>query len=82
MFGVLPLPPSTHAAAARTFPTFEAYMDAALHDPAWGYYPHHVSIGRGGHFITNPESLSPRYGKLDRGAGPFGSGKRWSHAAS
>ena len=24
--------------------------------------PHRVSIGRGGHFITNPESLSPRYG--------------------
>ena len=63
MFGVLPVPPAAHAAAARTFPTFEAYMDAALHDPAWGYYPHHVSIGRGGHFITNPESLSPRYGK-------------------
>ena len=56
-------PPARDAAAARTFPTFEAYMDAALHDPAWGYYAHHVSIGRGGHFITNPESLSPRYGK-------------------
>ncbi len=57
------LPPSLHADAARTFPTFEAYMDASLHDPAWGYYARHVAIGRGGHFITNPESLSPRYGR-------------------
>ena len=38
-------------------------MDASLHDPTWGYYARHVSIGRGGHFITNPESLSPRYGQ-------------------
>ena len=37
-------------------------MDASLHDPRWGYYAGRVSIGRGGHFITNPESLSPRYG--------------------
>ena len=59
----LPVPPALHAAAVRTFPTFEAYMDAALHDPGWGYYRTAVSIGRGGHFITNPESLSPRYGK-------------------
>jgi SAM-dependent MidA family methyltransferase len=38
-------------------------MDGALHDPRFGYYARHVAIGRGGHFITNPESLSPRYGQ-------------------
>jgi len=62
VFGGPSLPAALHAAAARTFPTFEAYMDAALHDPRWGYYARRVAIGRGGHFITNPESLSPRYG--------------------
>ena len=61
-FGGPSLPAALHEAAARTFPTFEAYMDAALHDPRWGYYARRVTIGRGGHFITNPESLSPRYG--------------------
>jgi SAM-dependent MidA family methyltransferase len=61
-FGGPSLPSSLHEAAVRTFPTFEAYMDAALHDARWGYYARRVSIGRGGHFITNPESLSPRYG--------------------
>ena len=50
------------ATAAGMFPTFEAYMDAALHHPAWGYYARSVSIGRAGHFNTNPEALSPRYG--------------------
>jgi SAM-dependent MidA family methyltransferase len=38
-------------------------MDAALHDRKWGYYAHHVTIGRTGHFNTNPEDLSPHYGK-------------------
>jgi SAM-dependent MidA family methyltransferase len=61
-FGGPTLPPALHEQAVRTFPTFEAYMDAALHDPRWGYYARGVSIGRSGHFITNPESLSPRYG--------------------
>ena len=54
--------PTLPESAVGTFPTFEAYMDAALHDPRWGYYAGRVSIGRGGHFITNPESLSPHYG--------------------
>ena len=63
LYGVLPLDPALHAAAVATFPTFEAYMDAALHEPRWGYYARGVAIGRGGHFITNPESLSPRYGQ-------------------
>ena len=62
LFGALPLAAALHDAAVRTFPTFEAYMDAALHDPTWGYYARRVSIGRAGHFNTNPESLSPRYG--------------------
>jgi SAM-dependent MidA family methyltransferase len=62
VFGGPALPAPLHEEAVRTFPTFEAYMDAALHDPRWGYYARRVSIGRGGHFITNPESLSPRYG--------------------
>ena len=59
----LELPPSLAAAAARCFPTFEAYMDAALHDPAWGYYGHAVVIGKDGHFDTHPEELSPHYGR-------------------
>jgi SAM-dependent MidA family methyltransferase len=63
LFGVLSLAKPMQAAAARTFPTFQAYMDMALHDPKWGYYGHNVVIGRGGHFITNPESLSPHYGR-------------------
>jgi SAM-dependent MidA family methyltransferase len=63
LFGALSLPPSLHATAARTFPTFEAYMDAALHDSKWGYYAHNVLIGRAGHFDTNPEDFSPHYGR-------------------
>jgi SAM-dependent MidA family methyltransferase len=62
MYGGLTLPADQLAEAVRAFPSFEAYMDAALHDPRWGYYAHRVSIGRGGDFITNPEALSPRYG--------------------
>jgi SAM-dependent MidA family methyltransferase len=57
------LDPAQHAAAVDAFPTFESYMDAALHDPTWGYYARSVTIGRGGDFITHPESLSPRYGR-------------------
>ena len=63
LYGGLSLPPSLEATAARTFPTFEAYMDAALHDPKWGYYAHGVAIGKGGHFGTHPEEFSPRYGR-------------------
>ena len=63
LYGGLSLPPALEATAARTFPTFEAYMDAALHDPKWGYYAHGVAIGKGGHFGTHPEEMSPRYGK-------------------
>jgi SAM-dependent MidA family methyltransferase len=61
-FGGLPLPPALYGAALRSFPSFEAYMDAALHDERWGYYGHHVVIGRTGHFDTHPEELSPQYG--------------------
>jgi len=63
VFGRLTVPAGLAAAAARTFPTFEAYMDAALHDEAWGYYGHGVSIGGEGHFTTSPESMSPHYGR-------------------
>lgn len=63
LFGHLSVPPGLEAEAARTFPTFEAYMDAALHDEKWGYYGHGVSIGTEGHFTTSPESMSPHYGR-------------------
>ena len=61
-FGGFVVPAPLVATAVGMLPTFEAYMDAALHHPAWGYYARSVSIGRAGHFNTNPESLSPRYG--------------------
>jgi SAM-dependent MidA family methyltransferase len=61
-FGGFVVPASLAATAVQTFPTFEAFMDAALHHPVWGYYARAVAIGRGGHFDTNPEALSPRYG--------------------
>ncbi len=48
--------------AVQRFCSFEHYMDTALHDPRWGYYAHRVEFGRAGHFTTNPEALSPRYG--------------------
>jgi SAM-dependent MidA family methyltransferase len=63
LFGALALSPGTYGAAVRAFPTFEAYMDSALHDPAWGYYGHRVVIGKGGHFDTHPEELTPYYGR-------------------
>ncbi len=62
IFGGPAIPEPLHAEAVGAFPSFEAYMDAAMHDPGWGYYTRRVSIGRGGDFITNPEALSPRYG--------------------
>jgi len=61
-FASFVVPAPLVARAVGMFATFEAYMDAALHHPAWGYYALSVSIGRAGHFNTNPESLSPRYG--------------------
>ncbi len=61
-FGGFVVPAPLVATAVGMFPTFEAYMDSALHHPAWGYYARSVSIGRAGHFNTNPEALSPRYG--------------------
>jgi SAM-dependent MidA family methyltransferase len=62
VYGALELPESLHARATETFPTFEAFMDAALHAPTWGYYAQSVTIGRTGHFNTNPEEQSPHYG--------------------
>jgi SAM-dependent MidA family methyltransferase len=57
------LPEALHARAVATFPSFEAYMDAALHHPRWGYYARNVVIGRDGHFATHPEEFSPHYGR-------------------
>jgi SAM-dependent MidA family methyltransferase len=62
LYGSFFVPQPLHALAVQAFLTFEAYTDAALHDPAWGYYGHHVVIGKGGHFDTHPEELSPHYG--------------------
>jgi SAM-dependent MidA family methyltransferase len=63
VFGALTLAAGLEASALQAFPTFEAYMDSALHDPRWGYYARTVIIGNGGHFSTNPEVLSPHYGR-------------------
>jgi len=63
VFAAWSLAPELAAQALATFPTFEAYMDAALHDPACGYYARNVVIGKGGHFETHPEELSPHYGR-------------------
>jgi len=63
VFGGWLVPAALQDQAARTFPTFEGYMDAALHDEAWGYYGHGVTIGTAGHFTTSPESMSPHYGR-------------------
>jgi len=75
------LPHGLERAAARCFPSFEAFMDDALHDPAWGYYTNRVVIGQAGHFSTNPETLTPHYGRwiaawaLEVWSGLVGSGK-------
>lgn len=63
LFSELTLDPAHYAVAVRTFPTFERYMDSALHDPNFGYYAGKVAIGKSGHFDTHPEELSPDYGK-------------------
>ncbi|HEX2672515.1 MAG TPA: SAM-dependent methyltransferase, partial [Polyangiaceae bacterium] len=63
LFSELSLDPACTDAAVRTFPTFELYMDSALHDPHFGYYARRVAIGKSGHFDTHPEELSPDYGK-------------------
>lgn len=63
VFGSLSLAAPLETLASQTFLTFEAYMDGALHEPGWGYYARNVIIGRGGHFATHPEELSPNYGR-------------------
>ncbi len=63
IFGGLRLDRSVQAAAVQKLPSFENFMDDALHHPDWGYYTHQVSIGDRGHFTTNPERLSPHYGR-------------------
>lgn len=63
VFGDVRVPAGLEREAARRFPSFEAFMDDALHHPDWGYYAHRVTIGKGGHFSTNPEMLTPHYGR-------------------
>ncbi|HET9955766.1 MAG TPA: SAM-dependent methyltransferase [Polyangiaceae bacterium] len=78
LYSVLPLAKGLESVASSRFPSFEAYMDAALHDATWGYYSRHVVIGPGGHFETNPEALSPNYGRWVA-AGAF---RCWSELCS
>jgi SAM-dependent MidA family methyltransferase len=63
LYAARALPAELAPRALETFPTFEAYLDAALHDPKWGYYARSVVIGAGGHFVTHPEELTPHYGR-------------------
>ncbi|HEY3254318.1 MAG TPA: SAM-dependent methyltransferase, partial [Polyangiaceae bacterium] len=63
LFSPITLAAAQHESAARTFLSFETYMDSALHDPNWGYYSQRVLIGKSGHFDTHPEEQSPDYGK-------------------
>lgn len=63
VFGDVEVPAGLEREVARRFPSFEAFMDDALHHPDWGYYAHRVTIGEGGHFSTNPEALTPHYGR-------------------
>jgi SAM-dependent MidA family methyltransferase len=63
VFGSRWLAPPLAERAVDVFPSFEAYMDAALHEPKWGYYAQNVVIGAGGHFVTHPEELTPHYGR-------------------
>lgn len=63
LFGAVRVPASLYERATEMFPSFEAFMDTALFDEKWGYYATRVVIGKGGHFSTHPESLSPRYGE-------------------
>ncbi|MDQ2642434.1 MAG: SAM-dependent methyltransferase [Myxococcota bacterium] len=62
LFGGSVLPPGLEQSALAAFPSFEAYMEAVLHDPDYGYYARRVSIGLAGHFETHPEVYSPHYG--------------------
>jgi SAM-dependent MidA family methyltransferase len=42
--------------------TFAAFMEAALYDPAEGFYAR-PPVGEGGHFVTSPH-VSPAFGEL------------------
>jgi SAM-dependent MidA family methyltransferase len=63
IFGYLPLAPAVHADAVATFPTFERFMDGALHHPVWGYDEHRAGLDRDGTFAPHTEKLSPHYGR-------------------
>jgi SAM-dependent MidA family methyltransferase len=62
VYGGWIVPAALEAQALAAFPSFETYMDSALHDPDYGYYARRVSIGQGGHFETHPEAYSPLHG--------------------
>ncbi len=62
IFGDLAFAAPLQAHAVQSFASFDAYMEAALHDSRWGYYAHGVRIGSTGHFHTHPEEFTPRYG--------------------
>lgn len=57
------VPPALVGEALELLPSFETFMDMALFDERWGYYPTSVVIGKGGHFDTHPETFSPHYGE-------------------
>ncbi len=57
------VPPKQIAAALESCLTFENYMDAALHDPSWGYYGRHVEVDDSDHFPARSEKFSPDYGR-------------------
>jgi len=64
IYGQVRIDPRLALEATAVLPSFEEFMDDVLHDPRFGYYAHRVAIGRGGHFSTHPEDLSPHYGRF------------------
>ncbi len=52
----------THIAAAGPM-TAADYMDACLHDPAFGYYATRPALGAEGDFVTAP-LVSQMFGEL------------------
>ena len=57
-------------------------MDAALHDPAWGYYPRRSQSAAAATSSPTRSRSRPRYGKWIARCALFASGRRWSRTAS
>jgi SAM-dependent MidA family methyltransferase len=58
------------ARIARHHASYRDFVDAALFDPAWGYYSTGVvRFGEGGHYDTFPTALSPLFGRMVARAG-------------